>query len=113
MKKIAILGSTGSIGVSALKVIEANPGEYYAVALAAGNNVDLLFEQVMRFQPLVAAVSREDSAIELRERLKGCSNTEVLSGIKGLSELAALNEADTVISAMSGASGLVPTYRGH
>jgi 1-deoxy-D-xylulose-5-phosphate reductoisomerase len=111
MKKIAILGSTGSIGVSALKVIEADPGEYYAVALAAGNNVDLLFEQVMRFQPLVAAVSREDSAIELRERLKGRSSTEVLSGIKGLSELAALNEADTVISAMSGASGLVPTYR--
>jgi 1-deoxy-D-xylulose-5-phosphate reductoisomerase len=111
MKSIAILGSTGSIGVSALKVIESDPGEYKAVALAAGNNADLLFEQIMRFKPLVAAVSREDSAIALRERLKGRSNTDVLFGVKGFSELAALNEADTVISAMSGASGLIPTYK--
>jgi 1-deoxy-D-xylulose-5-phosphate reductoisomerase len=110
MKRIAILGSTGSIGVSALKVIESDPEEYKAVALAAGNNVDLLFEQILRFQPLVAAVSKEDSAIALRERLKGRSNTDVLFGVKGFSELAALNEADAVISAMSGASGLVPTH---
>jgi len=110
MKRIAVLGSTGSIGTSALKVIESNPEEYGAVALAAGNNVDILFEQIIKFQPLVAAVSREDSAIALRERLKGRSSTEVLCGTKGFSEVAALNEADTVISAMSGASGLVPTY---
>jgi 1-deoxy-D-xylulose-5-phosphate reductoisomerase len=110
MKRIAILGSTGSIGTNALKVIESNPEEYRVVALAAGNNMDLLFEQIIKFQPLVAAVSREDSAIVLRERLKGRSSTEVLCGVKGFCELAALNEADTVISAMSGASGLVPTY---
>jgi 1-deoxy-D-xylulose-5-phosphate reductoisomerase len=110
MKRIAILGSTGSIGTSALKVIESNPEEYGAVALAAGNNVDLLFEQIIKFQPLVAAVSIEGSAIALKERLKGHSNTEVLFGVKGFSQLAALNEADTVISAMSGAAGLIPTY---
>jgi 1-deoxy-D-xylulose-5-phosphate reductoisomerase len=110
MKKITVLGSTGSIGVSALKVIESNPEEYQAVALGAGDNVDLLFEQVMRFQPLVVAVSKEDSANALRQRLKGRSSTEVFFGVKGLSELAVLDEADTVISAMSGASGLVPTY---
>jgi 1-deoxy-D-xylulose-5-phosphate reductoisomerase len=110
MKKIVILGSTGSIGASALKVIESNAEEYQAVALAAGKNVDLLFDQIMRFAPLVAAVSREDLAITLRERLKGHSKTEVVSGIKGFSELASLVEADTVISAMSGASGLIPTY---
>jgi 1-deoxy-D-xylulose-5-phosphate reductoisomerase len=110
MKRITILGSTGSIGASALKVIEANPEEYKAVALAAGNNVDLLLEQIKVFQPVAAAVSREDLAKTLRDRLKGHSKTEVLSGEKGFSELAALEDADTVISAMSGASGLVPTY---
>jgi 1-deoxy-D-xylulose-5-phosphate reductoisomerase len=110
MKSIAILGSTGSIGTSALKVIEANPDDYKAVALAAGNNVALLFEQIIKFQPLVAAVSSEDSAIELRRMLKGSSNAEVLFGVQGFSQLAALNEAGTVISAMSGAAGLIPTY---
>jgi 1-deoxy-D-xylulose-5-phosphate reductoisomerase len=110
MKKITILGSTGSIGASALKVIESNPEEYKIVALAAGNNVDLLFEQIKRFEPLVAAVSREDHANALRERLKGHSKTEVLSGANGFTSLATFDEADTVISAMSGASGLVPTY---
>jgi 1-deoxy-D-xylulose-5-phosphate reductoisomerase len=110
MKRITILGSTGSIGVSALKVIEANPEEYSAVALGAGNNVDLLFEQIMVFQPIVAAVSKDDLAKELRERLRGRSKTEVLSGTGGFSELVELDAADTIISAMSGASGLVPTY---
>ncbi len=110
MKRITILGSTGSIGASALNVIAANPDEYMAVALAAGNNVDLLFEQIRVFQPVAAAVSREDLAKTLRGRLKGHSKTEVLSGPKGFAELAALEAADTVISAMSGASGLVPTY---
>jgi len=110
MKRITILGSTGSIGTSALRVIEANPGKYRAVALAAGNNIDLLHKQIMTFQPVAAAVSREDLAATLRERLKGHSKTEILSGAKGLSRLAVLDEADTVISAMSGASGLVPTY---
>jgi len=110
MKNIAILGSTGSIGTSALKVIEANPGEYNAIALGAGNNIDLLLEQIKIFQPLVAAVSREDLANTLKDRLKGDSKTEVHFGVKGFSEIAALDESDMVISAMSGASGLVPTY---
>jgi 1-deoxy-D-xylulose-5-phosphate reductoisomerase len=110
MKRITILGSTGSIGVSALKVIQANPEEYKAVALAAGNNVDLLLEQIKVFRPFAAAVSREDLAKTLMDRLRGHSKTEVLFGDKGFSELAALEDADTVISAMSGASGLVPTY---
>jgi 1-deoxy-D-xylulose-5-phosphate reductoisomerase len=109
MKRITILGSTGSIGASALKVIEDNPGEYRVVALAAGNNLDLLLEQIRIFQPVAAAVSREDLAGTLKERLRG-SKTEVLFGVKGFSELAALDEADTVISAMSGASGLIPTW---
>jgi 1-deoxy-D-xylulose-5-phosphate reductoisomerase len=109
MKRITILGSTGSIGASALKVIEDNPGEYRVVALAAGNNLDLLLEQIRIFQPVAAAVSREDLADTLKERLRG-SKTEVLFGVKGFSEIAALDEADTVISAMSGASGLIPTW---
>jgi 1-deoxy-D-xylulose-5-phosphate reductoisomerase len=71
MKRITILGSTGSIGASALKVIEDNPGEYRVVALAAGNNLDLLLEQIRIFQPVAAAVSREDLAGTLKERLRG------------------------------------------
>lgn len=110
MKRITLLGSTGSIGTSALKVIKANPGEYRVVALAAGNNIDLLYEQIITFQPVAAAVSREDLANTVRDRLKGNSKTEILFGAEGFSRLAALDEADTVISAMSGASGLVPTY---
>jgi 1-deoxy-D-xylulose-5-phosphate reductoisomerase len=110
MKNIAILGSTGSIGTSALKVIETNPEKYSVLALTAGNNIELLFEQISRFRPKVVAVSEESLAKKLRDRLSGKYETEVLFGIEGFIQIASLSDADTVVSAMSGAAGLVPTY---
>jgi 1-deoxy-D-xylulose-5-phosphate reductoisomerase len=110
MKKIAILGSTGSIGSNSLRVIEANPEEYRVVALAAGRNLPLLMEQIKQFEPLAVAVSKEVMANTLREKLGGNSKTEVLAGSEGYIKLATLEEVDTVISAMSGAVGLIPTY---
>ena len=110
MKKIAILGSTGSIGSNALKVIESNPEEYKVLALTAGRNIGLLMKQIFQFQPIAVAVSEEGLADILRDRLKGHSKTEILAGVEGFIKLAALEEVDTVISAMSGAAGLIPTY---
>jgi 1-deoxy-D-xylulose-5-phosphate reductoisomerase len=110
MKKITILGSTGSIGSNALKVIESNPEEYEVLALTAGRNIGLLMKQIMQFQPVAVAVSEESLADILREGLKGHSKTEVLAGVEGFVQLATLEEVDTVISAMSGAAGLIPTY---
>ncbi|MDP6178760.1 MAG: 1-deoxy-D-xylulose-5-phosphate reductoisomerase [Desulfatiglandales bacterium] len=110
MKKIAVLGSTGSIGLNSLKVIESNPGKYKAIALAAGRNIDLLTKQIGKFHPTSVAVVEESDADILRGRLKGDSATEVLSGIEGFKYLATLEEVDTVISAMAGAAGLLPTF---
>jgi 1-deoxy-D-xylulose-5-phosphate reductoisomerase len=109
MKKIAVLGSTGSIGLNSLKVIESNPDKYKAVALAAGRNIDLLLRQIEQFQPEAVAVLDEDLAEQLRIRLKS-AGPEVYSGEDGFVRLATLDMADMVISAMTGAAGLVPTY---
>jgi len=110
MKKITILGSTGSIGLNALKVIESNPEEYRVIALGAGRNIELLIKQIEEFNPVAVAVSEEDLAVNIRDRLKGNLKTEVLSGTEGFIHLVTLEEADTVISAMTGAAGLIPTY---
>jgi 1-deoxy-D-xylulose-5-phosphate reductoisomerase len=110
MKKIAILGSTGSIGLNVLEVIARSPENYSAIALTAGRNVDLLTKQIEKFRPLGAAVLEEDLAEILRARLDKTYPTEVLFGTEGFVHLATLQEVDTVVSAMTGAAGLVPTY---
>ena len=110
MKRISILGSTGSIGTNALRVIGANPSEYSVAALAAGRNVQLLHDQIGTHQPLFAAVLEEAAAENLRERLGPGSRTRIMSGRDGFLHVATLPEADTVISAMTGAAGLLPTY---
>jgi 1-deoxy-D-xylulose-5-phosphate reductoisomerase len=109
MKRIAILGSTGSIGCSSLRVIEAHPEAYQVTALAAGKNVDLLAEQVRKFSPLVVAVLGDEEAESLKKRLDGGHKTKIVSGRDGFNHLATLEEVDTVISAITGAAGLVPT----
>jgi len=110
MKRIAILGSTGSIGCSSLKVIEAHPEAYQVMALAAGKNIDLLAEQIRKFRPLEVAVLGDQEAESLKERLGGGQKTRIVSGREGFIHLATLDEVDTVISAITGAAGLVPTY---
>lgn len=109
MKRIAILGSTGSIGRSALQVIEQFPDRFQVVALAAGRNVDLLIEQIQRFRPKVAAVLDQELANDLVNRLPADTGVEVLAGSTGYQETASCAEADMVLSSMVGAAGLIPT----
>lgn len=106
MKKIAILGSTGSIGESTLRVIRHLKKEFTVTALAAKSNIDLLESQAKEFQPQLIAVFDEDKALELKKRLP---NIKVVAGMDGLKEVAAQSSADFVVSAMSGTLGLVPT----
>jgi 1-deoxy-D-xylulose-5-phosphate reductoisomerase len=110
MKKISLLGSTGSIGRNALKVIKQNPKKYQVIALSAGRNIDLLLVQIDEFRPKAVSVLEKDLASTLRTRLKGNAEIEVYSGVEGFRRMATLEEVDTVISAMTGAAGLAPTY---
>lgn len=110
MKKIAILGSTGSIGVKALKVIQANPEKYKIVALAAGRNIERLVKQIEDFRPKAVAVLEEGLASKLKDQFGGSTGPDVFFGAEGFIRLVTLDEVDTVISAMTGAAGLLPTY---
>ena len=108
MKKIALLGSTGSIGTSTLEVVAAHSTEFAVSALACGRNIGLLKEQIERFSPRVAAVIDDEHAIELKKML-GNSRTSILSGSEGYREAASIQDARIVVSAMVGAAGLIPT----
>ena len=109
MKKITILGSTGSIGCSALDVIEKNPERFQVVALAAGKNIKLLKKQIEKFKPKLVAVSTKENALKLREALTAKNKVKIFYGEEGLKEIASFPSADIVISAISGSAGLVPT----
>ncbi|MGD9160221.1 MAG: 1-deoxy-D-xylulose-5-phosphate reductoisomerase, partial [Desulfobacteraceae bacterium] len=109
MKKITILGSTGSIGTSTLKVADTNPDRYRVTALTAGNNIDLLLDQIKKYGPLGVAVSGKEQAEIITARL-GDKCPEVYWGEEGFTRIATLEESDIVVSAISGAAGLVPTY---
>ncbi|MFC1840759.1 1-deoxy-D-xylulose-5-phosphate reductoisomerase [Thermodesulfobacteriota bacterium] len=110
MKKLAILGSTGSIGTSTLKVVENFKDRYRVAALTAGNNIELIQRQIEQFNPLVAAVAGEKQAEDLRRHLGEKCNTEILWGMEGFIRASTMDEVDMVVSAMSGAAGLIPTY---
>jgi 1-deoxy-D-xylulose-5-phosphate reductoisomerase len=110
MKRIAILGSTGSIGVNALKVIESRPRDFEVVALAAGRNIDLLASQIEKFSPRLVSVVDEQHAVMLRRRLGGGKAT-ILWGESGYAATASIDGAEMVVSAMVGAAGLLPTLR--
>jgi len=109
MKKITILGSTGSIGISALDVIEKNQQCFQVVALAAGKNINLLKKQIEKFKPKVVAVSSKDSALKLREALTAKTKVKIFYDEEGLKEIASFPSADIVVSAISGSAGLMPT----
>lgn len=109
MKRISLLGSTGSIGCSTLDVIGSHPDEFSVTALAAGRNINLLKDQIHRFRPRLAAVIDEEHACELRRLLHAQTATAVRFGPEGYREAAAVSGADLVVSAMVGAVGLVPT----
>lgn len=108
LKKVSILGSTGSIGQSTLSVIEKFPERFSVIALAAGNNVELFEKQVRKFKPSIVSLGNERSAADLKKR---CSdlNTRIYSGVEGMIQVAAADEADITVSAIVGTAGLVPT----
>jgi 1-deoxy-D-xylulose-5-phosphate reductoisomerase len=108
MKRIALLGSTGSIGVSCLEVVADFPEHFEIVALTGANNLQLLAAQIRRFRPQIAAVLSEADALTLRALVKETS-TEILFGIEGLIACAAHPAAQMTLSAIVGAAGLVPT----
>ncbi len=110
MKNITILGSTGSIGVSALKIVSSNPEKYKIIGLSVGTNKDLLLHQIETFRPAAVAVMEESLATELKTRLPAGNAPEVFFGVEGFVRLATLESVDTVVSAMTGAAGLIPTY---
>ena len=109
IKKLTVLGSTGSIGVNTLNIIRNNTDKYSVVALAAGRNVDLLHKQIIEFEPQLVAVKNETVAEKLQDLLGSASGTEILYGSDGYRRVAAANEADMVVSALAGAAGLLPT----
>jgi 1-deoxy-D-xylulose-5-phosphate reductoisomerase len=109
-KRIAILGSTGSIGTQALEVIDHLCDHFEAAVLTAGNNCDLLIEQAKRFRPRAVVICNEQHYATVREALRG-QDTEVLSGEAALSEVVAHDEIDMVLTALVGFVGLRPTIR--
>jgi 1-deoxy-D-xylulose-5-phosphate reductoisomerase len=112
MKRIAILGSTGSIGRSTLSVVESFPDRFQVVTLAAGRNVDLAFEQAKRWRPQVLSVALESQAENLKLRLKnaGVTGIDVVHGALGNVQIATYPDADFVVSAIVGVAGLEATY---
>ncbi len=107
MKKIAILGSTGSIGTQTLEIVE-NQKDLEVLGLSAGSNIKLLEEQIRKFRPRLAVVYQEEKAKELRERVRDLP-VKVLSGMEGLLELAAMEGTDVLVTAIVGMIGIEPT----
>jgi 1-deoxy-D-xylulose-5-phosphate reductoisomerase len=113
MRRIAILGSTGSIGRSTVSVAESYPERFQIVALAAGANVDAAFEQAIRWRPRIVSMASETDADALRARLKknGLGEIDVAHGTAGTVRVATHAEVDFVVSAIVGVAGLEATYQ--
>ena len=109
MKNISILGSTGSIGCQTLEVISRFPEEFRVIGISAGKNVDLLKEQILKFKPSVASLKDKKDSGTLLKELSSKSPTKISWGEEGVESVATHPQADLVVSAMVGASGLKPT----
>ncbi|MDD5411571.1 MAG: 1-deoxy-D-xylulose-5-phosphate reductoisomerase [Methylobacter sp.] len=111
MKGICILGATGSIGVSTLDVVARHADLYKVIALTANNNIDVLYEQCLIHHPEVVVVVDESKAQAFKEKLKNStvSDIKVLSGVKALEQVATLDNVDSVMAAIVGAAGLLPS----
>jgi len=112
MKNIAILGSTGSIGRSTLSIVESYPDRFRVVSLAAGNNIEAVFEQARRWRPAVVSVGGDAKAQELRTKLAaaGLDDIEVVFGSAGTVRVSTHPQVDFVVSAIVGVAGLEATY---
>ncbi|MDF4256604.1 1-deoxy-D-xylulose-5-phosphate reductoisomerase [Vibrio parahaemolyticus] len=110
MQKLTLLGATGSIGASTLKVVEQNPELFSVVALAAGTNVEKMVALCRQWQPKFAVMADKAAAVALQSEIHTISpNTEVLGGVDALCHVASLEEVDSVMAAIVGAAGLLPT----
>src|SRR5207237_1103900 len=112
MKRIAILGSTGSIGRSTLNVIENNPERFQLLTLAAGANMEAALEQARRWKPKILSLASEKDAEKVAQQLKveGLGNIEIVYGQAGTVRVATHPEVDFVASAIVGVAGLKATY---
>ena len=112
MTKIALLGSTGSIGQSTLSLCESHPDRFHPIALAAGSNLDAAFAQCKRWRPQIVSIATEELAAQLSARLKadGISGIEVVYGTAGTVRVATHPEANFIVSAIVGVAGLEATY---
>ena len=108
-KRIAILGSTGSIGTQALEVIEQNPEKFEVEVLTANNNVDLLIAQAKKFQPNVVVIANPEKYEYVSGALKN-EDVKVFAGADALNQVVQMDTVDMVLTAMVGYSGLLPTY---
>jgi len=108
MKKISILGSTGSIGTQTLEVVKENINEFEIVGLTCNSNIELILNQIKEFNPKIVCVMNEEKAKELKELIS--SNIEIVTNVDGLVKVATDRENDIVVTAVVGSIGLVPTY---
>jgi 1-deoxy-D-xylulose-5-phosphate reductoisomerase len=109
IKRISLVGATGSIGQNTLDVVQRRPNDFKIVALASRSDYDRISAQAEKFLPRVVALFDESAAERARERLSG-TGIEVLSGMDGVLEASTLKEADIVVSAVVGAAGILPTF---
>src|SRR5262249_19405636 len=110
MKKISILGSTGSIGVNTLNVVREFADRFQVIALGAGRNAELLREQALEFRPRIVSVADADLAASIRPQLKR-EGIDVLHGEEGLIAVATHPESHLLLSALVGAQGFIPTLK--
>jgi len=108
MKRLAILGSTGSIGVNTLDIVKQFPERFKVVSLAAGVNIQLLKQQILQFRPKMISVLNKELSETLRKELASFP-TDIVHGVEGLIQVATHPEVDLVVSALVGAAGLIPT----
>lgn len=108
MRHIAVLGSTGSIGTQTLQVVEANPDRFCIEILTANNRVDLLIEQALKFKPGIVVIANEDKYAVLKEALKD-EDIKIYAGTDAIAQVVSTSCVDTVVTAMVGYSGLIPT----
>lgn len=111
-KRLSLLGSTGSIGTQTLEIVDVCPDNFVVDALSAGNNAELMAEQVMKYRPKIASLATPEAALELKERLSAlnCEEMpEILHGDDGILAAATISSADTVVTGIVGAAGLKPT----
>ena len=107
MKKISLLGSTGSIGVNTLDVVDRNPESFQVLAMSAGRNIDLFAEQVRKFKPKIASLFDSTKISTLKERVADL-DVEIIIGDEGSIAVATLPETDVVVSGVVGSAGLIP-----